>query len=456
VHDVPPSRVAVDPGEAPRALEANRGSRVETPLVEDVLDNGLRVLLAPDPANPIVEARLVYPVGTAADPADRRGVALLTSNLLDNDIESYSDESDYDKLRWVMGLGTQMTNAVDELSTTFQARGLSVFADWHVWRLFWLLDQGVYSDQSLDAVREHLDAFEDQAGDVRGQALRTRLFGKGHPFAVPPATAAEVGRIDAGALERFRRTRYHARGATLIVVGGFDAEKMRKEVRELFGSWKGDAAPATPTVPPPRPAVGPSWIGVRDPDEPQPHVTIGFATASDPEHDRAARAVLAAMLEDRMGGGREGMAASHEIDVGYGHGAGGGLVYVDAYVDPAQLANVLKQMIGEIAALRDGAASAAEDFVRARRRTFARQLAAAAAAADLARELDFIASHRLPLGYFDAAADAIAAVTPAQVAAVATADLAEARMAVVVSGRAPVVTGAFEVLGVKGELFDTK
>jgi len=455
-YDVQLWRQPVDAADATRPLDQHGTTRVATPLDEVVLDNGVRVLLAPDPGNPIVEARVVFPVGSAADPADRPGLAMMAAELLGHDFDAHYDRSVADKLLWVMGLGTQMTDGVDEVSTTFTARGLSVFADWHVWQLFWLLDQGIYARDDVAAFHQRAKALDDDDEDVRDQVLRTRLFGDGHPYAAPGITSAQAARIDGRALDGFRRQWYAARGATVIVVGGFDVDQMRKEIRELFGAWSDAAPPAAPKVPGTHPAKGPSWIAVRNPDEAQPHVTIAFATGSDPQRDRAARAVLQAMLEDRLRVVREGMAASYGIDVGYASGAGGGELYVDGYVDPGKLAKVVKALLAELTAVRDGAATAAEDFVRARRRVFAQQLADAAGADDLALELDFIASHRLPLGYFDQTAAAIAAVTPGDVAAVAATDLAERRMVVVLSGRAPVVTGAFEVLGVKPELLDAR
>jgi predicted Zn-dependent peptidase len=117
---------------------------------------------------------------------------------------------------------------------------------------------------------------------------------------------------------------------------------------------------------------------------------------------------------------------------------------------------VLTALAGELASLRDGAADAAEDFVRARRRAYAQQLADAAGASDLGLELDFVASNDLPVAYFAKLAEKVAAVTPEDVAVLAKTDLAERRMVVVVAGRAPVVTGAFAAAGITAEMLDAQ
>jgi zinc protease len=86
--------------------------------------------------------------------------------------------------------------------------------------------------------------------------------------------------------------------------------------------------------------------------------------------------------------------------------------------------------------------------VRARRRAFATVVADAAGAGDLADELAFVASKRLPIGYLDQLAGAVARLGVDDVRALVERDLAEARMVVVASGRAPVLDAAFAAAGV--------
>jgi zinc protease len=357
-------------------------------------------------------------------------------------------------LDWVLGLGTELSARVDERATMFEARGLAMHADWHVWRLFWLLDLGRYDGDDLRTWQKGLDDDDDDERDVRGDALRAKLFGADHPYSAARLRAEDLKKIGTRDLERFRGQHYRARGATLIVTGGFDVDQMEAEIAELFGAWSGDAAPAQATVPPIEPAKGPSWIGIRDPDYSQPRLTIAFATPSQPGKDRAARMILREMLTDRARVVREGMGASYGVSIEYAGGIGGSLLRLDAALDPVKAGKAMTALLGEIALLRDRSADLAEDFVRARRRALATALADSAGAQDLAGELTAIVHDELPLDFFKKLVAAIAATTLEDVGALAARDLAEDRMVVVLSGRGEVIEAAFAAAGATAEMLD--
>ena len=52
------------------------------PLVRTVLDNGLRVLLAPDRSSPVVAVAVYYDVGIRSEPEGRTGFAHLFEHLM--------------------------------------------------------------------------------------------------------------------------------------------------------------------------------------------------------------------------------------------------------------------------------------------------------------------------------------------------------------------------------------
>jgi len=457
-HDVQPWRTPVDAADAKRPLVATQ-SRVAADVRDFELGNGLRVLLAPDPGGTLVDARLVFPIGSASDPTDRRGLARLAAMLLDHDGRRLYRREDAELLNWSNRLGTQLDYDVDERATVFSSRGPATFADWHVWRLFWLLDDGVYDSADFDKLHKRVaarDRVRDRTdpGERRATALRQTLFGKAHPYAAPPVDAAALQKIELPQLRAFNRAHYHARGATLIVAGGFDPVAMRAEIEELFGAWSGDAPETAATVPAVRPVHGPNWIGVTDPDAAQVTMTIAFGTTSDPQQRRAARLVLGAMLEDRVRIVREGLAASYSVSVGYASGLGGGVLSVDADVEPDRAGKALKALVDELAAVRGGAGTLAEDFVRARRRAVARVLADSSGASDLAGELEFVAARALPLSFFSDLARDVGRVSLEDIAALAAADLQEDRMVVALSGPRAAVEAAFAAAGVTPRWLD--
>lgn len=452
-HDIQPWRKPVDPEEATRPITSDN-KRIGYPVVDEQLANGMRILLAPDLDSPIVVARLQFPAGSASEPADRRGLATAAAYLLDHDTDARYKAKDVYLLEWVLGLGTELDTWVDETTTTFGATGLAQHADWHVWRLFWLLDQGRYDDDDVRKMHERFAAADDDERDIRDEALRERLFGAAHLYSVSRMRSADVRKIGGRDLADFRARRYKARGATLIVTGGFDVDKMRAQIVEFFGAWSDEEPPETGRVPPIEPAVGPSYVGVRDEEVSQPRLTVAFATRSDPEKDRAARLVLTEMLRDRTRILREGMGATYGVSIGYSAAAGGSVLRLDAALDPEKAGKAMKAILAEIETLRDGAADLREDFVRGRRRALAESLADSAGALDLASELAAIVHDGLPLDYFSRLSEAIGATTIEDVAALATRDLSADRMVVVLSGRGAVIDDALAAAGVTAVMLD--
>ncbi|HVV84062.1 MAG TPA: insulinase family protein [Kofleriaceae bacterium] len=443
-YDLKPWRLEVDPAEATHALALPPGGdRLD--LDDFRLKNGLRVLIYVDPSSPVLDARMVYPVGSIDEPAGEPGVATLAADLLDHDYDrSYG--TDVDRINWAFGLGTQLSTEVDDDSTVFSAAGLAVFGDWHLWRLSWLLDQGVYAAKDLATTRQNLLERGDDETSPSGVVYRERLFGKGHPYAMPPATVAQIAAVTRGELDGWRRTRYVPDGATLIITGGFDRAAMRREVDELFGAWPKRTAAARAPVPPPHPAPGPSWMGVRIPTAPQVTLYVGFTATSTGRDDRAARLVLTEMINDRLRLVREGMGASYGVHVAYDGGAGGSGLFVTTALVPARAPEAAAAVLGELAALQHDAAGEASAFARARRRVVAHLLATSRDTASVADELELAARAGLTLDQLRALPSTVATLTPAAVARVATLDLDPAHMVVSVDGPAAPVTATLPAL----------
>jgi zinc protease len=454
-HDVAPWRTPVDPAEASRPLVPDT-QRVAAEVSDFTLGNGLRVLLAPDPESAVVEARFLFPVGTAADPEDRPGLAFATALLIEEN-SSFHNRGAWAKVRFAVGLGTYVNWDVGERTTEFSSRGLGLFADWHVWRLFYLLDHSVFPAWAVKWMHKAADdAAQDPDQDVRSAALRERLFGVGHPYAGPALTLEAIRKIGKGDLERFRAHHYQARVETLVVAGHFELAQMKQEIEETFGTWDGGEPAAIEAVPAANPAKGPSWVGVTEPDATQAHVTIAFASRTDEEKDRAARMILSRLVDDRVRVVREGLGASYGVGVSYFGGEGGSALSIDGLLDPERGGDAVVAMLDELARLRDPATDLAEDFVRARRRALASALADTAGAADTAGELAFIGARQLDTDYLAALATAIGNTTLDDLRAAIRDDLAGDRMVVVVSGRAKVLDAIFAKVGVTVKRIDAR
>ena len=116
--------------------------------------------------------------------------------------------------------------------TTFRVHGFSLFADAHLWRLYWLLNNGRYEGVDVDHMQDLVarDAAHRDRARAGRRALRAALFGGDHPYAQDwlAAMASNAGSMAAADLEQFRDAHYRASGATLILVGNFDPSAMMK------------------------------------------------------------------------------------------------------------------------------------------------------------------------------------------------------------------------------------
>jgi predicted Zn-dependent peptidase len=453
-HDLTPWRAPVDEAEAERPLEID-GTSTTSRVEEYVLPNGLAVQLAPDPDSPVVDARLVFPVGSAHEPSDRPYLATAAAKLLSIDLEGFYELAMIEKLEWSLSRGTQYDVDVDETATTFRARGLSQWGDWHVWYLSWLLDQGRYNAVSLEAVHDAARARghdEDDEYDPRVKLFLERLYGAGHPYAQPPPRrGAAYLSIDADDLDGWRAKHYRARGATRIVSGGFDVDAMKREIDELFGPWSGDAPAPLPVVSPFRPAKGPTWIAVDAERLPQTIMLLGFAMPPRRGESEAARYVLAEMIRDALRDVREGMGASYGLGVGYESSAAGNVLRVFGEVDETKADAVLVRVLASLEAIRAGGDDQRAAFVRARKKVLAQALGRTGGASAVAGELAGNAAAGHSLRHGSILATQISSLRMADVAEVAAHDLAPERRVVLVAGKRTSVDAAFAAISVTPE-----
>lgn len=447
-YDLSPAQLPVDPAAAATPLKL---PPIEVPVTIERLrlDNGLRILLYAAPGSPTFEARMVFPAGRVDERRGERGVAALATDLLWHDFDRQYPARTVALVNWALRLGTAVDTSVGEEFTIFGVRGLAMFGDWHLWRLAWLLHQGVYREGDLSTARQDLREAGDRETSPSGVAFRERLWGRRHPYALPPPSAEDLAELTRGQLAAWRDARFGVDGATLIVAGGFDPAAMRRHLGELFSPLPRGRAAARAALPDPVPTPGPSWIGTRIPTADQVALYVSFAARSERQRDRAARQVLTAMLEDRLRALREGLGATYGASAGYAAGVGGSTLDVYAALDPVRAPKAAAAALAAIRSLRDDptGAAAAADFVRARRRLVGQALAASIDPADVADELEWVVRNGGDVSALGRQAEAYARLTLADVAAVARGDLDPARMVVSVDGRAEPAAAVLAELG---------
>ena len=220
----------------------------------DVLDNGLKVYLAPTGDVPLVSMELLTPGGAQHDP--RPGVARLTAEMLDEGTETHSAIEIAERIEDLggslsTGAGWNMASVgVDVLSKHLES-GLEMMAETALAPNF--------PDDEVERLRDEALADllrrRDRPTALASDAFCRVLYGDA-PYGTPIlGTEDSLRTLSRDELLKFYRRLYVPAGSALIVAGAFDAAAVRERVDVLFGSWRGPGGhdghePPDPTIEP--------------------------------------------------------------------------------------------------------------------------------------------------------------------------------------------------------------
>jgi zinc protease len=430
LHDMGQRRTPPDAGLAHHAAER---------LADDVLGvrsrrlpNGLEVVLVPLSTVPTFDARLIFRSGTADEPANQRGVALITANTLTWDLHYLRD-----LLPFVSAGGLRDTDVSTD-RTTFSVQGLDSNLDVILAGLRRWVRDGTYDDTAVNfvtAMRRATKRVDDQG--VLTDAWRAALFGGAHPY-----VAAGIVRLASNALTledatRFRDRHYTPDNATLVITGHFDAVLADKWIDYLFADWKGRAEARQSVAT----AARPTTLARID-DTALVQMRIALPTTME----RTRAVVAAEMLDDIVHDVRYRFGASYTLDAQLAETRLAKFYLIAGWVDSARASMAMKMIRDRIAELKKDSTAAARAFVIARRHAITHLQAQATSASALAGRIERnVELQRAPLSDL-ATAKAVQALTIDDMEpTLAELDLAQAT--VLLSGPKSELESTFAVLG---------
>src|SRR5262245_50616470 len=185
-----------------------------------MLANGLRAWTVEHHEVPVVSAMLLIPVGAAADPADRHGVAALTGDLLDEGCGDLDALALHDALARI---GAQLDTEVGSDATLLAISGLERFAP----RAFELLAQMAVwprlDEREFLRVRDlrlnRLMQLRDMPPALAERAFTRLLYGA-HPYGhLPIGTEESLRAATIDDVRWFHARAYDPRHATVIAAG---------------------------------------------------------------------------------------------------------------------------------------------------------------------------------------------------------------------------------------------
>jgi len=267
--------------------------------VEQVLPNGLRVIVAQRDGMPLVTAMLVVLSGSELDPPQLSGLASMTAGLLTQGTRRRTGPeiaAAAETLGGTLDSGAGWGQSLVSITVTTPRLGAALGLVAEVAR------EPTFAPAELDRLRKQtLDALKvsyADPGTVAGLTAARLAYGSGawgHPASGTPASLPRIRQADLVALHRatFRPDR-----AVLILAGDIGAERGVALAKQHFGDWAsaaGDAAPPPPAPPTLAPG-GPTVAIVDMPAVGQAGVVLALPLPPRQGAERAAADVLDAVL----------------------------------------------------------------------------------------------------------------------------------------------------------------
>ena len=231
-----------------------------TPIEEFTLANGLRVVLSPDTAIPVVSIAVYYNVGSRNEKEGRTGFAHLFEHMMFQGSENVPKAAHF---QYIFNAGgtmngttsTERTNYFETLPSNYLPLALWLESD----RMRSLKVTQENLDNQRHAVQEEKRLRYDNQPYVNAFLRMNELI-----FANPANAHSTIGSmedLDSATIDdikEFFRIYYAPNNAVLTVVGDFDNDEARALVDKYFGN-----IPAQP-VPPPVDVSEPEAVAIRE------------------------------------------------------------------------------------------------------------------------------------------------------------------------------------------------
>ena len=248
-----------------------------TPIEEFKLANGLRVVLSPDRAIPVVSIAVYYDVGSRNEKEGRTGFAHLFEHMMFQGSENVPKAAHF---QYIFNAGGTMNGTTSTERTNY----FETLPSNYLPLAFWLESDRM---RSLKVTQENLDnqrhaVQEEKRLRYDNQPYVTAFLRMNELIFANPANAhSTIGSmedLDAATIDdvkEFFRIYYAPNNAVLTVVGDFDNDEARALVEKFFGN-----IPSQP-LPPPVDVSEPQTVAIKeetfhDPLAPAPAFVLGW------------------------------------------------------------------------------------------------------------------------------------------------------------------------------------
>ncbi|HEV3386828.1 MAG TPA: pitrilysin family protein, partial [Gemmata sp.] len=207
-------------------------------LRKTTLENGLRIYLLPMKNAAVVSVMVAYRVGSGDEEKDQTGLSHYLEHLMFKGTEKLMP-GDIDRITQRNGgqnnayTSEDMTVYHFDFAANRWQAALEIEAD----RMRNIrIDKKHEFEEEKGAVISELDRNEDTPYDLENKFILPLLFPKDSPYSHPVIGVTEhVRNATAAIIKKHYDRWYHPNNASLVIVGGFDAEEAMAKIKQLFG-----------------------------------------------------------------------------------------------------------------------------------------------------------------------------------------------------------------------------
>lgn len=328
------------------------------------LGNGLDLLYVHRETLPDALLALVIPAGSSSVGVERSGLASLVARVLP---EGARGRSSREMAEWLDGLGVRLDVSTGYDSTVLRIHTLTESLDPALDALSAVALEPDFPEAEVERCRgERVDAIRrarDEPAEVAADLLAESVFGD-HPYGrLSRGREAAVEGFTRPDLEGFHREKFDPLTATLVACGRLPSD-FETRVARRFDRWAGEGTPSGPPADIVR-VASPGLVLVDRPGSRQSEVRIGGVALKrgDPEEPalRMANAILGGLFNSRLN-------LNLREEKGWTYGARSSLslrrapgsIVVRAAVETKVTAAAVREMLDEVARMRDAAPTGAE------------------------------------------------------------------------------------------------
>ena len=213
---------------------------ISIPCEERVLENGLRIVLSPEPAVPVVAVNLWYDVGSRNERQGKTGLAHLFEHMMFQGSRHVAGNQHFELLEGAGGSANastwfDRTNYYETLPSHHLELALWLEADRMGWMLPALTAEKL--ENQRDVVKnERSQRYDNQPYGDWDERMLAMVYPPGHPYRHPViGSLADIDAFSLDDVESFFRAYYAPDNAVLTLCGGFDPVRALEWIERYFG-----------------------------------------------------------------------------------------------------------------------------------------------------------------------------------------------------------------------------